>query len=93
MAGRLIVVSGTGTGIGKTYLCEALLTALRASGRQVVGIKPVETGLNEPGPSDALRLDRASSFHVKQSARKVPRDRLATVVLADSTQSLRLCFT
>ncbi len=70
MAGRLIVVSGTGTGIGKTYLCEALLTALLASGRQVVGIKPVETGLNEPGPSDALRLDRASSFHVKQSAHR-----------------------
>lgn len=68
MAGRLIVVSGTGTGIGKTYLCEALLTSLRASGRRVVGLKPVETGLNEPGPSDALRLDKASSFHVKQSA-------------------------
>ena len=68
MAGRLIVVSGTGTGIGKTYLCEALLTALRTSGRRVVGLKPIETGLNDPAPSDALRLDRASSFHVKQSS-------------------------
>jgi dethiobiotin synthetase len=67
LGGRLIVVSGTGTGIGKTYLCEALLTALRASGRRVAGLKPVETGLSEGGLSDAQRLDRASSFHVKQS--------------------------
>jgi dethiobiotin synthetase len=67
LGGRLIVVSGTGTGIGKTYVCEALLTALRASGRRVAGLKPVETGLREGGPSDAQRLDRASSFHVKQS--------------------------
>ena len=67
MGGRLIVVSGTGTGIGKTYLSEALLTALGASGAQVAGVKPVETGLAEGGPSDALRLDRASSFHVKHS--------------------------
>jgi dethiobiotin synthetase len=65
VGGRLIVVSGTGTGIGKTHFCEAFLRALGTSGRRIAGVKPVETGLSEGGPSDAVRLDRASTFHVK----------------------------
>jgi dethiobiotin synthetase len=67
LGGRLIVVSGTGTGIGKTHFSEALLRALGASGERVAGLKPIETGLSQTGSSDALRLDRASSFHVKRS--------------------------
>jgi len=68
VAGRLVVVSGTGTGIGKTHFCEAILCALAGAGRLVVGLKPVETGLAEVDLSDADRLARASSFHVKQPA-------------------------
>lgn len=66
MTGRLVVVSGTGTGIGKTHFAEALLLALRALDARVAGLKPIETGLGEGGVSDAQRLDRASTFHVKQ---------------------------
>lgn len=67
MGGRLVVVSGTGTGIGKTHVCEALLLASAAFAGRVAGVKPVETGLVEGGLSDALRLARASSFHVKHA--------------------------
>jgi dethiobiotin synthetase len=74
VAGRLIVVSGTGTGIGKTHFAEALLLALRETGRRVVGLKPVESGVvpGSEGDSDSARLSRASSFHVKHEAAVFP---------------------
>jgi dethiobiotin synthetase len=65
--GRLVVVAGTGTGIGKTHVSDALLRALRPFLTRVIGIKPVETGVEEGSLSDGARLEAASSFHVKQS--------------------------
>jgi dethiobiotin synthetase len=65
MAGRLVVVSGTGTGIGKTHFSEALLLVLAQYYRRVAGVKPIETGMGEATVSDAARLERVSSFHVK----------------------------
>jgi dethiobiotin synthetase len=61
----LIVVTGTGTGIGKTHVAEAIVRAWGALGR-VAGIKPIETGVTdgEEG-ADAQRLREASTFHVK----------------------------
>ncbi len=41
------MVTGTDTGVGKTYVSQAILRALEGG----VGIKPVETGCSEP-PSD-----------------------------------------
>jgi dethiobiotin synthetase len=67
MTGRLVVVSGTGTGIGKTHLSEAILLALGRRGARCAGVKPVETGFDDSDRSDASRLARASSFHVKHS--------------------------
>jgi dethiobiotin synthetase len=64
-AGRLLVVAGTGTGIGKTHFSEALLIALSALYPRVAGVKPIETGMGEATVSDASRLERVSSFHVK----------------------------
>jgi dethiobiotin synthetase len=64
-AGRLIVVAGTGTGIGKTHFSEALLIALSEIYPRVAGVKPIETGMGEATVSDASRLERVSSFHVK----------------------------
>jgi dethiobiotin synthetase len=63
--GKLIVVSGTGTGIGKTHVSEALLLALGEFCERVAGLKPIETGMGEATISDAARLERVSSFHVK----------------------------
>jgi dethiobiotin synthetase len=65
MSGRLVAVSGTGTGIGKTHFSEALLRALQSTFARVAGLKPVETGLTEGHVPDAERLKRASSFHVQ----------------------------
>lgn len=65
MPGALIVVSGTGTGIGKTHVSCALLLAAKA--RAVFGYKPVESGVDETmsGATDVDRLATASTFHVK----------------------------
>jgi len=63
--GKLIMVSGTGTGIGKTQFSEALLVALGQVYRRVAGVKPIETGMGEATISDAARLERVSTFHVK----------------------------
>jgi dethiobiotin synthetase len=63
---RLIVVTGTGTGIGKTHVSCALLTALRATTR-ALGFKPVESGVHGDDENDGARLRVAShpTFHVK----------------------------
>ncbi len=39
-----VFITGTDTGIGKTYVSCALLKALRSSGRTVQGMKPVASG-------------------------------------------------
>ena len=66
MTARVVVVSGTGTGVGKTHLSEALLRAVGRRGLRVAGLKPIESGLAEANASDADRLDHASTFHVQQ---------------------------
>jgi dethiobiotin synthetase len=62
--GRLVLVTGTGTGIGKTHLAEAILLAFPRAAK-VIGLKPVESGVEEGVLSDAERLERASTFHVQ----------------------------
>jgi dethiobiotin synthase len=44
MTGRLVVITGTGTEIGKTHVTEAVLLALKAGGLRAAGLKPVESG-------------------------------------------------
>lgn len=53
-------VTGTDTGVGKTLVACALLRALRASGVDAGGFKPVETGVGEAGPLDAIALREAA---------------------------------
>jgi dethiobiotin synthetase len=54
-----LLITGTDTGVGKTYVACALARALRASGRRVAVMKPVETGVTNV-PEDAVRLKEAS---------------------------------
>jgi dethiobiotin synthetase len=61
---HLVVVTGTGTGIGKTHVAEALLLAFPRQSK-VIGVKPVESGVEEGVLTDADRLARASTFHVQ----------------------------
>lgn len=55
---KLFIV-GTDTGVGKTYVTAGLLRALRAAGRDAVGMKPIASGF-EPGPHGLQNLDLAS---------------------------------
>jgi dethiobiotin synthetase len=56
---RALFVTGTDTGVGKTFVACALAHALRARGRRVGVVKPVETGV-EAEPEDARRLAAAA---------------------------------
>lgn len=59
---KRIVVAGTGTAIGKTFVSCALLNLARAHRRPCVGLKPVESGAD--ALSDATQLSRASGVSV-----------------------------
>lgn len=57
-----VLVTGTGARVGKTWVACGLIRALRGSGKQVIAIKPVETGRSGP-PSqweDGVRLAKAT---------------------------------
>lgn len=55
-----LFVTGTDTGVGKTLVACALVDALREAGIDAGAMKPVETGVAEGGPLDALALRRAA---------------------------------
>lgn len=60
-----IFVTGTDTGIGKTWISLALITAFQARGLATIGMKPVAAGCESTADGlrndDALRLQRAGS--------------------------------
>src|SRR5581483_4349928 len=60
---RLLFVTGTDTGAGKTVVAAAVVAALRGRGLRVAGLKPVATGveLGQAG-EDATLLARASEL-------------------------------
>lgn len=58
-----LFITGTNTGVGKTFVASALATVLRRGGLNVGVMKPIETGLDslESGhKSDAVRLADAA---------------------------------
>jgi dethiobiotin synthetase len=61
---RGIFVTGIDTGVGKTVVSGALITALNRDGYSVCGMKPIETGCKREGerlvPSDGVFLKDAS---------------------------------
>lgn len=50
--GRVVVVTGTSTGVGKTIVTSALAAVCAARGEQLVVVKPVQTGVAD-GDCDA----------------------------------------
>lgn len=60
----ILFVTGTDTGVGKTYVSRALLRALRRHGIAVFPLKLIETGCVREGndlvPADGLALARAA---------------------------------
>lgn len=67
-----VFIAGTDTGIGKTHASCALLHALRAAGRNAVGMKPVASGCEETPEGlrneDALALQAAGPAGVAYAA-------------------------
>jgi dethiobiotin synthetase len=63
---RLVLVTGTGTDVGKTWVCSRLLRELRGRGLSVAARKPAQTfdvdseGASLDGPTDAEVLAAAS---------------------------------
>ena len=53
----VVLVTGTGTDVGKTVVTAALAAVVRARGSQVAVVKPVQTGLGpgDPGDVDEVR--------------------------------------
>ncbi|MFF4582297.1 dethiobiotin synthase [Streptomyces sp. NPDC001389] len=54
----VIVVSGTGTEIGKTVVTSAIAAAAVAAGRSVAVLKPAQTGVGPDEPGDAAEVVR-----------------------------------
>ncbi len=78
---RFVVVTGTDTGVGKTFVTEALALAL-ARDREVVAIKPLESGLDaEDG--DGERLAAATGQAEPRHALVRLRAPLAPALAAD----------
>lgn len=59
---RGLFITGTGTGVGKTWIAQRLIGALRAQGLTVRARKPVESGCAESQgiPQDARALSEAA---------------------------------
>ena len=55
-----IFITGTDTAVGKTLVTAALAWSLKELGFDVGVMKPVETGVVQGRPSDAVRLTRAA---------------------------------
>jgi dethiobiotin synthase len=55
-----ILVTGTGTDVGKTTIAAQLARALRDAGHRVLALKPIETGFVDPAASDAAKLAAAA---------------------------------
>jgi dethiobiotin synthetase len=66
MTCRRLIVVATGTGVGKTHVGCVLLRCLRICGLRVLGLKPIESGVDTGARTDQQRLAEAAGFHVKQ---------------------------
>ena len=65
--GRVLVVTGTSTGVGKTVVTAALSSVVAARGEQVVVVKPVQTGIAD-GDCDAEEVHRLTGCAVQEHA-------------------------
>ncbi len=77
---RLVLVAGTATDIGKTWVGGQVLSSLRATGISVAARKPAQSAeADDPGPSDAAVLAAATGEPVDEVC---PPHRSYTVAMA-----------
>ncbi len=75
-----VFVTGTDTGIGKTFVSASLLAALNASGVRAVGMKPVASGC-EPTPQGLRNADALAL--IEQSAGEIDYTRVNPYAFAE----------
>ena len=63
----LYVVTGTDTGVGKTFVSQRLIEGLRGRGVDAIALKPVETGWTGSAGSDAALLAQASEREISET--------------------------
>jgi dethiobiotin synthetase len=61
---RTAIVTGTGTGVGKTVVTAALAAGAPAAGERVVVLKPAQTGIEPGAPGDLADVTRLAGIHV-----------------------------
>jgi dethiobiotin synthetase len=80
-----VLVTGTDTGVGKTWIACALARALGSAGRSVLAVKPVETGCaEEASPTeDGVLLATATGQRAPTRALRRFRAPIAPALSAD----------
>jgi dethiobiotin synthase len=66
VSGRVVVVTGTSTGVGKTVATAALALREAAAGGSVIVVKPVQTGITGREPADADEVHRLTGCAVQE---------------------------
>jgi dethiobiotin synthetase len=84
-----LLVTGTDTGIGKTFIAAALINTLRGRGIRALGFKPVESGVAAGDETDSDLLARASGESVALAAPVAQlREALAPAIAAERANVL-----
>lgn len=65
MSGRVVIVTGTNTGVGKTVATATLAARARTNGDKVAVVKPVQTGTAD-GDCDAAEIHRLTGIEVHE---------------------------
>lgn len=69
MADRIVFVTGTDTGVGKTVAAAALAVEAAGAGREVCYFKPVQTGLRTGEFGDAQFVGRVAGVRAEEGVR------------------------
>lgn len=69
MNSRLVFVTGTDTGVGKTVVAAALAVEAKAEGREVCYFKPVQTGVRAGEPGDAEFVAAVAQVRTEEGLR------------------------
>ena len=64
-SGRVVIVTGTNTGVGKTVATATLAARARTNGEKVAVVKPVQTGTAD-GDCDAAEIHRLTGIEVHE---------------------------
>lgn len=72
MTGGVVVVTGTGTDVGKTIASAALAAAYAAAGRRVAAVKAAQTGVDASEPGDLQVIARLAGVRTLFEAVRLP---------------------